>query len=68
MGTCGYLSTEIHEILHIMGYDHSGDSKSIMYSEEFGAGHTTYKEGDCVGSDRKIDEEIVADLMKTYKK
>tara|TARA_Y100000310_G_C20588986_1_gene766952 strand:+ start:112 stop:1089 length:978 start_codon:yes stop_codon:yes gene_type:complete len=29
--TCDYPSVELHELLHVLGFDHSEDRKSIMY-------------------------------------
>ena len=67
-GSCGHPTIEIHEILHIFGYGHVSDLDSIMYYLDDVSGYTAYSKGDCIGSNKEIDEWIVEDLIKTYSK
>ncbi len=66
IGNCGFLTTEIHEILHTFGYKHINNSKSIMYYSDDAVGYTIQNEGDCQGSNKEIDKAIIDDLIKRY--
>ena len=66
VGTCGHTITEVHELLHAFGYQHSTDNTSIMYPEADSFSLITQKEGACEGSSRQIDNSIVEDLVQTY--
>ena len=66
-GSCGHPTTEIHEILHAFGYDHTNDPDSIMYTRTDLVGSTRFSKGKCVGTDKQIDDWIVKDLIETYK-
>lgn len=69
IGDCGHASTEIHELLHAFGYDHSDDFGSIMYPEEtVNVGYSIRNRDDCIASNKDIDEWIVDDLIFTYQK
>jgi len=63
---CGYPDTEIHEILHVFGYDHRNNPDSIMNptAELIGA---LYKEDLCKSAISSIDLDIVEDLIQNYK-
>ncbi len=66
VGTCGHAITEVHELLHAFGYQHSADNSSIMYPEADAFSLITQKEGACIGSSRAIDSTIIDDLVRTY--
>ncbi len=66
VGTCGHAITEVHELLHAFGYQHSDDNASIMYPEADTFSLITQKEGSCIGSSREIDSSIAGDLIRTY--
>ncbi|MBR9691326.1 hypothetical protein GOV06_00925 [Candidatus Woesearchaeota archaeon] len=66
IGSCGYATTEIHEILHTFGFGHIDDPDSIMYYAEDGVGYTMQDENACVGSRKKVDKEIVDKLVEIY--
>lgn len=66
VGSCGHTTTEVHEILHAFGYGHKESNQSIMYFEEDGVPLTLQKSGDCIGSKKQIDADIIADLAKRY--
>lgn len=68
IGSCGHPTTEIHEILHTFNYGHVDDENSIMYYAEDGVGYTVQEEGQCVGSLKDIDKDIVQDLITKYRK
>jgi len=67
-GSCGHPTTEIHEILHTFGYDHSFENDSIMYYLDDVSGFSAYSSGDCIGSNKEIEDWIVEDLIETYSK
>lgn len=67
-GSCGHPTTEIHEILHNFGYEHDSNPNSIMYYQDDVIGYRAYNKGDCVGSNKEIDDWIVEDLIETYNK
>lgn len=50
---CEWPNIELHELLHVFGFDHSQDKESIMYP---------YLE-DC---NQKLDEGIISDLKELY--
>jgi len=53
---CGnYPDLELHEILHVLGFDHVDDKNSIMYPKQ-------------VKCDGKIDDSITKELIKIYTK
>lgn len=66
VGTCGHTITEVHELLHALGYGHSEDNRSIMYSGADFFGLVTQKQGACQGSEKAIDASISEDLINTY--
>ena len=66
IGSCGHLTTELHEILHAFGYGHSDDNSSIMYYAEDAVGTVIQEEGECLGKRKEIDRDIVDSLVKTY--
>ena len=66
IGSCGHSTTEIHEILHTLGYGHVDDEDNIMYYQEDSIGYTIQEEGACLGSKKYIDEEIIKDLVNIY--
>jgi hypothetical protein len=66
VGSCGYPTVEIHEILHTFGFGHSNRSESMMYDQTELVPYTIQKEGACVGSNKQIDQEIIDDLMFVY--
>lgn len=66
IGSCGHENTEVHEILHTLGYNHVDDPESIMYYKEDSVGYTLHQDDECKNSKKAIDKEIVDDLMDTY--
>ena len=66
IGSCGHATTEIHEILHTFGYGHNQDPNSVMYFQEDSVSLTLQKPGDCMGSNKPIDDYIIQDLIDTY--
>ena len=66
IGSCGHPSVEIHEILHTFGFQHTPNPESIMYYQAELVPYTILQEGACIGSDKKIDQEIVDDLLFVY--
>ena len=66
IGSCGHPTTEIHEILHTFGFGHKDDPESIMYFQEDSVALTLQKPGDCIGSDKKIDKDIISELKEIY--
>lgn len=52
---CEWPNIELHELLHVFGFDHSKDEYSLMYP---------YLES----CDQKLDKSIVNDLKKLYSK
>ncbi len=66
IGSCGHPTVEIHEILHAFGFGHSNDPESVMYHQAELVPYTIQREGACIGSDKKIDAEIVEDLLFVY--
>lgn len=67
VGNCGQTNVEIHEILHTFGYGHVDDPNSIMYYAEDSKGYVYQNEGQCEGSKREIDPNIVEDLILVYR-
>lgn len=51
-GNCAYPVVELHELLHVFGFDHINKKDSIMYPYS--------------SCDQKIDEEIVNELVRLY--
>ena len=66
IGSCGHPSVEIHEILHTFGFSHTPNPESIMYYQAELVPYTILQEGACLGSDKKIDQEIIDDLLYMY--
>lgn len=66
IGSCGHPMVEIHEILHALGFRHVNNPESIMYYQAELVPYTIQKEGACIGSEKKIDQKIVDDLLFTY--
>ena len=66
IGDCGYPDTEIHEILHTFGYEHSDNPYSIMYPSSESVGYKIRYNDECEYSIKSIDKEIIDDLIKTY--
>lgn len=66
IGSCGHPTVEIHEILHTFGFSHTPVPESIMYYQAELVPYTILQEGACIGSDKKIDQEIVDDLLFIY--
>ncbi len=52
---CDWPNTEIHELIHVFGFNHSGDKNSLMYS---------YLES----CEQKLDESIIRELKNLYSK
>ena len=50
---CDWPNIELHELLHVFGFEHSQDKNSLMYS---------YLES----CDQKLDESIINDLKELY--
>lgn len=50
---CGWPNVELHEVIHVFGFNHSKDDKSLMYPEL----------KDC---SQKLDDSIVNKLKKLY--
>ncbi|MBI2452105.1 matrixin family metalloprotease [Candidatus Pacearchaeota archaeon] len=71
VGRCGYPDLEIHEILHVFGYEHTEENRSIMspiVDNSSRIGLATYGAGDCKDAIISIDDWIIKDLIKTYSK
>ncbi len=66
VGSCGHPAVEIHEILHTFGFGHTNNSESIMYHQAELVPYTILQEGACTGSEKKIDLEIIDDLLFIY--
>lgn len=66
IGSCGHPTTEIHEVLHTLGYKHVSDPNSIMYFQEDSVGYTIQQKDECIGKRKNIDSWIIGDLMDTY--
>ncbi|HLD40284.1 MAG TPA: matrixin family metalloprotease [Candidatus Nanoarchaeia archaeon] len=66
IGSCGHPSVEIHEILHTFGFGHTPSPESIMYYQAELVPYTLLQEGACVGSEKKIDQSIIDDLLFVY--
>ncbi|MBI2140659.1 hypothetical protein HYU14_07075 [Candidatus Woesearchaeota archaeon] len=67
VGNCGHTNTEIHEILHTMGYEHVLHQKSIMYpASTERTVYRSYRTGECEGSKIPIDPPIISHLKCTY--
>jgi len=66
VGSCGHTTTEKHEILHTFGFNHKEDPESIMYFAEDSVGYTINDEGECIGSRKEIDKDIILQLIETY--
>jgi len=67
IGDCGHTTTEIHEILHVFGFEHSPDNESIMYHEQTAnVGYTLREPSDCLNSKKEIDDDIVNQLNDLY--
>jgi len=66
VGTCGGTDIEVHEILHVFGYQHLDDPNSIMYYAGDVMGFTIREEGQCLMSKKEIDKVITDDLISTY--
>jgi predicted Zn-dependent protease len=49
---CNYPVTELHELLHVLGFDHSENPKSIMY--------------DTYGCDQRVTPDIIEILNELY--
>lgn len=49
---CKTPNTELHEILHVLGFKHSQNSSSIMYNFSY--------------CNQKLDKEIIDELIKLY--
>lgn len=50
---CNYPSVELHELMHVFGFDHSKDKKSLMFP---------YLES----CDQKLDQSIIDELKRLY--
>ncbi len=68
IGSCGHPTVEIHEILHVLGFGHTNNPESVMYHQTELIPYTIQKEGACIGSDKKINQEIIDDLLFIYSK
>lgn len=66
IGSCGHATVEVHEILHTLGFGHTNDPESVMYHQTELIPYTIQKEGACLGSEKKIDQKIVDDLLFIY--
>lgn len=49
---CDYPVTELHELLHVFGFDHINDSKMIMYPY--------------VDCEQKLNSEVISELIRLY--
>ena len=52
---CEWPNVELHELLHVFGFDHSQDENSLMYPY-------------LKSCDQKLDESIINDLKELYSK
>ncbi len=52
---CEWPNIELHELLHVFGFDHSKDENSLMYSY-------------LKSCEQKLDESIINDLKELYSK
>lgn len=50
---CDYPNVEVHEILHVLGFDHSDDKRSIMYPF-------------LTSCSQKLDEGLIDELNRIY--
>ncbi len=50
---CDWPNTEVHELMHVFGFNHSTDKKSLMYSY-------------LVRCDQKLDDSIIKELNILY--
>jgi len=66
IGTCGHTDTEVHEILHVFGYGHVNNERSIMADTEDSYSYTLGEENECLGSAKTIDSSIKTDLSSMY--
>lgn len=66
IGSCGHTTVEVHEILHVLGFRHTNNPESVMYHQTELIPYTLQKEGACLGSEKKIDQEIIDDLLFVY--
>lgn len=66
IGSCGHTTVEVHEILHTFGFGHTNNSESVMFHQTELVPYTIQQEGSCIGSERKIDQEIIDELKFVY--
>ena len=66
IGSCGHTTVEVHEILHTFGFGHTNNPESVMYHQTELVPYTIQQEGACLGSDKKIDQQIIDDLLFVY--
>lgn len=66
VGRCGDYRTEIHEILHVFGFEHDEDENSIMYPTAKTFSYSIYQRGRCLNVNSEIDDWIVQDLKEVY--
>ena len=66
IGSCGHTTVEVHEILHTFGFGHTDNPESVMYHQTELVPYTIQQEGACLGSDKKIDQQIIDDLLFVY--
>ena len=66
VGGCGHATTEVHEILHTLGYEHTNITTSIMYPSEASVTLKLQDAKSCEGTNKKIDDAIIKDLIETY--
>ena len=66
VGSCGHINTEIHEILHVLGFGHDSSPESIMYYAEDGVGLTIHDKNECLNSKKEIDAYIIKELKEKY--
>ena len=66
IGTCGDANTEIHEILHVFGFDHSFDWSSIMYPRDTRESGYKVSNNNCAEVIVEIDDEYSSCLKYIY--
>lgn len=66
VGTCGGINTEIHEILHVLGFGHSTNENNIMYPYQMETQAYKIKDDSCKNIDIGLDKEYSSCLKYIY--